>query len=149
MKVSYNNIIENKEKYIKHFFKQYSYLGWDTLDDAFSESLLKIWKKNLSNITEGYVYSTMKNVIIDKHRKPGLQVVYCEELCDQVQETVDNTTYRDVRPVIYEMPEVCKRYMILRFGFQMKYKEIEKFLGKCHGTVAPNIMRAKQKLKVA
>ncbi len=140
-------IIQNKEKYIRHFVRMYPYLGWHTVDDTFSEAIFRICKYNPPAFTEAYIYTTIRNIIIDIYKKPSTSIIYCEELQDIEQETISSVSYKDLRPAIYVMKDNYKRYMILKFGFRMTYQEIAKFLDKPRGTVAPMMVRGYQKLK--
>ncbi len=148
-------IIQDKEKYIKSTLKCFPKLNWEEVDDMFSEALFRICKrKNPIPVHSGYVYTVMKHLAIDKHicRKAiqtvdaDVSVIY-NDVPEQL--TSPGITYRDIRPLIYQMKDNYKRYMILKFGFKMKQTEIAKFLDISRGTVAPMIMRGTQKLKQA
>ena len=142
-------IIRDKEKYIRYALKSFPKLNWEQVDDIFSEAVFRIYKrKNPISIAPGYVYTVMRNIIFDQGRKKSLQIIDEEILTNIPDQLVyPRITYHDIRPIIYGMKDSYKRYLILRFGFQMKQTEIAEFLGISRGTVAPMIMRATQKLK--
>lgn len=141
-------ILVQKPKFVGWIVQKYR-LDVSCADDYFSEALLKICQQG-EQVSFNYVFATIRNLIFDQFRRREIQISYLGDLKEVVAEAkpCSNIGYGKLRHLIYRLPLRQRQCLIMRFGFDMKYREIAGVMGGSVSTWRSSGKRGVDKLRV-
>ena len=145
------------EMYGKEMHRQAFYVlnDNDDADDAVQNAFIKIWKR-LDTLRElekdsiqWYVLCAAKNSAIDIYRKKKERIEMEEPIDSDIQEIESKTTDisgSDIFEKVAKFPKRERDVLMLRFIYEMQYKEMAMELGISLEAVKKSLFRAKARL---
>lgn len=115
---------------------------WAVTDELVQESFLRLYQKAGSikdpNKLKSWLWSVLKNMAMDHHRKP-----VSEQWEDDVQAvTQQEDDHLDLKQAFQGLSKTHQSIVHLHYYEGMKIKEIAQYLGKAEGTIKTHLHRS-------
>ena len=122
-------------------------------DDVVQEVFMGLWNKGKSIPLERYLFTSVRNLCVDHHRKLNIIDKYQKHLVESEAMVYfpygeeESERERKVKKLLAELPDMQRQVLELSVVEGLKYKEVAERLNIAEGTVHTHIKRAYKYIK--